>query len=358
MKSDKLTNEVSRISKLRFASFLISVPFIALAAIDPAEYVTGATCEMSSDSRLTVTGGSGEIIKQFPAEITELCVTNGASLKIGIDNPFAAAQDAMAIYLYGDAAQTAGGNKFATLDLNGHDISVSKITNPWVSNDANVPHPGPGRVVNTASSPSMVSLKLSKEQEFYGAFEEAPGKVTLNVIDGGTYNYLVFPSIAMDAESTPPSSVSFSGGAQMYIADNPSQLMFVFEPSEEVDYNGPISLAEIQPTFKGAPVKVSDIWASSSSGNQELKDYGKLIDGRVDTAWRCGNDSNKRVVIFFDGNPPVDGYRIASWTETIARPKGWKVYKRSADKMRWWLVDDQSGAASRFWPTCGAVNSF
>ena len=358
MKSEYKVNKIRRISKMTLAPFLFLFPLMTNAEINIGEYVTSdATCTVSG-TRLTVSGGAGEIIKQLPAEITELCVTNGASIKIGIDNPFAAAQSSMAIYLYGDASQSAGGATFATLDLNGHDIRISKLMNPWESDGSNVPHPGPGRVTNTSSSPATVSLALSMTQEFYGVFEESSGRLTLNVDASTSYNYMVFPSLTMDEQSKNPSSITFSGGAQMNIADNVSQLMFVFEPSEEKNYNGPISLAEIMPTFKGVPVKVKSIWVSSSSSLADLKDCEALIDGRADTGWRCGNDSNKRVVLFFDGDVPVDGYRIASWTATESRPKGWKVYKYSNIEMKWWLVDDQSGKSSSIWPMRGGANSF
>ena len=324
--------------------------FTAAAEINPGDYISGATCEMNSSSRLTVTGGEGTLNVKLPAEITELVVTNGASLKIGIADPFAAK---IRIYLYGDAAN----GKFATLDVNGHDLDISVIFNHYDSPADPKLHPGPGRVINTSSSPS--SIVMADTGAFSGVYEELPGKISIAVAQLG-YNgmFQSFPVASPDGSSAAPSHLTVSGSVQLQVVDNPGQIMFIFEESTYGEFGNPVRISEIQPTYKGVPVPVSSVWVGSSSSHAEItKDY--LTDGRTDTG-RWGNaGSDRRVVLFFDGNPPVDGYRIASYSgEEGYRPKGWKVYAYRMSAMGWFLVDDKTGAASSVWPKVGGSNAF
>lgn len=337
--------------------------FTAAAEINPGDYITGAICEMSSSSRLTVTGGEGTLIAPLPAEITDLVVTNGASLKIEVDNPFAAK---VYICLYGDAAN----GKFATLDVNGHDLDISAIGNPW-ENQGDTPQPGPGRVVNTSSTAATITSV--KNRRFWGVYEERPGKIALTVENPQGYDkaYVTVPTVR--AEGSAPSSFTISGPQQLQVVDTPTKLMFLFEKSyaaddsPEADLGYPIRLSELCPTYNGVPVSVSSVEASSTSGTAN-KPVDNLIDGLADTFWANGGYDYKKSIVFgVDG--PVNGYRIAPMKDIkiseeeweynyYRRPRGWKVYEYRMSQMGWYLVDDRTGAGDDFWPKAGQNNSF
>ena len=84
------------------AVFAVLAVFGAFA--DDPVYITGAEYVIDGN-RLTVTSGQGELVLQIPDTISSICVTNGASLKICIDNPFAKTPN---LYLYGKKRETAG----------------------------------------------------------------------------------------------------------------------------------------------------------------------------------------------------------------------------------------------------------
>ena len=336
------------------AAAIAMFAFTAAAEINPGDYITGATCEMSSSSRLTVTGGDGTLIAPLPSEVTELVVTNGASLKIGIDNPFAAK---VYIYLYGDAAN----GKFATLDVNGHDLDISAIGNPW-ENQGDTPQPGPGRVVNTSSTAATITSV--KNRRFWGVYEERPGKIALTVENPQDYGnaYITVPTVR--AGGSAPSSFTLSGPQQLQVVDAPTRLMFQFEKSYAADDSNeaklgyPIRLSELCPTYNGVPVQVTFVEDPSTSPSAGMP-AANLIDGRADTGWANGAyDDNKFIKFYVTG--PVNGYRIAPRKDDdyYRRPRGWKVYEYRMSQMGWYLVDDRTGAGDDFWPKAGQNNSF
>ena len=217
MKTDALTRTALT------AILAVAAAFGAYA--DDPVYITGAEYVIEGD-RLTVVSGQGELVLQIPDTISSICVTNGASLKICTDSPFAKVPY---LYLYGKKRETAAGCDFATLDLNGHSVDVVVCDNSWNNgsslNQNTPPHPGPGRVINTSQIP--VEFKITStvtSTYFYGNFEELPGKISITASNPNLY---ICPTVT----EHPVSSFTISNNAQLQLLDRPQQMLFVFDPS-------------------------------------------------------------------------------------------------------------------------------
>ena len=190
--------------KMALAAMLVLATLFGAHADDPV-YITGAEYTIDG-SRLTVTSGNGTLIAQTPSSVIEICVTNGASLKIGIDDPFGST---LSMYLFGKERDV-GGYDFATLDLNGHSITIKNLDNRW-RNQGYVPHPGPGQVVNTSSTAANVNISSATVSSyFFGNFIEQPGKISVETTDT---NFFVLPTVS----PAPLSSLTMRDSAQLQI---------------------------------------------------------------------------------------------------------------------------------------------
>ena len=304
------------------------------AFADDPEYIAGAVYTIDG-SRLTVTSGEGTLIVQTPASVTEICVTNGASLKIGIDDPFGATPS---MQLFGKE-RDAGGYDFATLDLNGHSITIKNLDNRWYG-QGYTPHPGPGRVVNTSSTEANVNISTATAESsfFFGNFVELPGRISVEVSDT---SFFVLPTVS----PAPLSALTMRDGTQLQILDRASKMMFVFEGSG-ADGTGAIRLAEISPTSKGLslPYTLSAYPAVSVLDN--LKDPNALSDASAQSVFGTTVGAPYRVVLSFSDFPAIDGYRITPYSAVATSaytPNGWKVYEQRHDYIGYILVDERTG---------------
>ena len=316
--------------KMTLAAMLVAAALFGAFADDPA-YITGAEYVIEGN-RLTVRSGEGTLVLQTPTSVSIVCVTNGAALKIGIDNPFGTTPY---LKLYGKKNEIAGCD-FATFDLNGHSVTVRSCDNRWTA----AFHPGPGRVINTSQNEATLTVYGTENSYFYGNFEEAPGKI--NIVAQNNNSFYVSPTIS----SSPVSSLIMRGTTPLQILDRPQKVMFVFDPPAGSG-NGAIRLAELSPTYKGVPVAISSIEVSSNSSVSEFNDSSKLIDGKADTSWGTTLGTSHNVKFTIADYAAVDGYRIAQFgTASSANSyltTGWKVYVYRHSYIGWILVDEKSG---------------
>ena len=325
------TNALRRVAMA--AVFAVVAAFGAFA--DDPVYITGAEYVIEGN-RLTVTSGQGELVLQIPDTISSICVTNGASLKICIDNPFAKTPN---LYLYGKKRETAGCD-FATLDLNGHSVSVLVCDNKWgtVSPTQNTPpHPGPGRVINTSQSAASFNISSTVTSTyFYGNFEELPGKIS---VTASSPNLYICPTVT----EHPVSSFTVSNNAQLQLLDRPQQMLFVFDPSSG---NNAVRFAELSPTAGGVPVFVDQAIASTVSTVSDLNDIASLTDGKADTSYGTSVGSAHYFRMTVAGYPAIDGYRITpnGMPPNTYTPSGWKVYAYRHQFIGWVLVDERDSA--------------
>ena len=315
------------------AVFAVLAVFGAFA--DDPVYITGAEYTIE-DGRLTVTSGEGTLVQQTPASISSICVTNGASLKIGIDDPFATAPY---LYLYGKKRETAGCD-FATFDLNGHSVEVLLCDNRWtgqgVITNNTPPHPGPGRVINTSQTAASFRM-TGGNTYFYGNFEELPGKISVTASNPNLY-------ICPTATEHPASSFTVADNAQLQLLDRPQQVLFVFDPPAG-NSKGAVRFAELSPTSEGVPAAVDQVAASSVSTVADYNDIASLTDNRSDTVYGTSAGTVHSFKMTVSGYPAIDGYRIAPYGTPINTytTGGWKVYVYRHQYIGWILVDERSG---------------
>ena len=318
--------------KMVLAAMLVLATLFGAHADDPV-YITGAEYTIDG-SRLTVTSGNGTLISQTPSSVIEICVTNGASLKIGIDDPFGSTPS---MYLFGKERDV-GGYDFATLDLNGHSITIKNLDNRW-RNQGYVPHPGPGQVVNTSSTAANVNISSATVSSyFFGNFIEQPGKISVETTDT---NFFVLPTVS----PAPLSSLTMRDSAQLQILDRASKMMFVFEGSG-AEGKGAIRLAEISPTSKGLPLSCTLSAYPAVSTVADFKDPNALLDASAQSVFGTTVGAPYRVVLSFSDFPAIDGYRITPYSAVATSaytPNGWKVYEQRHDYIGYILVDERTG---------------
>lgn len=149
--------------KLMMAATMIGafVCTITLAQTDDPVYITGATYLLDGDT-LTVSSGDGILVLQTPSTVTNLRIEEGASLKIGIDNPFGTNH---VLHVLG------------TLDLNGKTFTALRFANS--EGMANALRTNHGRIINTSAGDAEITLASSASSFYYGIFEELPGRITI-----------------------------------------------------------------------------------------------------------------------------------------------------------------------------------
>ncbi len=273
--------------------------------------ITGAEYEMTG-SALTVSSGEGTLVAQLPAEVTDVTVAEGASLSIGVDNPFASSP---ILRVHG------------TLDLNGRSFAVDRIANILA---ADALRTVPGRIVNTSQTGVTLTLDNgSATSQYYGTIEELPGKIEIASANATTW----LRSPTVDAPVS-----SLTSDKALRILDRPGKVKFVLYPSDE---SKPVRLGEIQPTSSGFPVVVTEGTATSGDG------VANLHDGQANTFWQATETGVQTVVLSLKGFPLVDGYRISPYDgqsqDTSYRPSGWDVYiqRSDVDNLGWTLVDSR-----------------
>lgn len=291
---------------------------MAMVSATAVDYVTDATCTIEG-SRLTVVSGNGTLASPTPDTITEICISNGASLKIGVDNPFAVPCDMIV---------------FGTLDVNGRSFEALRFYN--YLGEADILWDGYGRVVNTSSDAVTLTLTgdMTSGTTFLGTFEELPGKI--NIVSSNVRFWLRSPIV----ENHFSSLLLNRAGASLFTLDGPNNIRFVLYPP--ADATKPIYLGELCPTFGGMPVFVgSGSVTSYVSGNGAAN----LFDDKANTPWLAAEPGTQTVTFSTSRFVSIDGYRITPYDGTNSvpsnRPSGWDVYLCRGSDMAWTLVDSQ-----------------
>ena len=150
-----------KMTTIRMVLAMIGVGTMFCTFADDPVYITGAEYTIS-DTTLTVTSGDGTLAVQTPSGIGHLRIMEGASLKLGIDNPFGVGH---VLHVFG------------TLDVNGKTFSALRITNAANMTDEN--RNIHGRIINTSADGSAITLTSSTSSYYWGTFEELPGKIEI-----------------------------------------------------------------------------------------------------------------------------------------------------------------------------------
>ena len=296
----------------------------AAIADDPV-YVAGAEYEVSN-GWLIVKSGVGTLVAQFDkyeasgsAQVSRLVVAEGATLKLGIDDPFLKKP---IMYING------------TLDLNGHDLGALRLFNDPdqennLSYDIADRRSVLGRIVNTSSTAVTLGLTSSGESHFYGTIEELPGAISLEPVNNNSL-FLRGPSV-----TNALSSVTLNGSGNLHPETMATKYTFVFHPP--ANGNSKVAIGEIELTYKGKTV-----WTSSAAGSSRTYPYAyaNLIDGKANSYWQA-EDVGTNYVTLTVSLGLVDGYRITP-CGAATRPTGWDVYM-SREKNGWksFLIDSR-----------------
>ena len=296
----------------------------AAIADDPV-YVAGAEYEVSN-GWLIVKSGVGTLVAQFDkyeasgsAQVSRLVVAEGATLKLGIDDPFLKKP---IMYING------------TLDLNGHDLGALRLFNDPdqennLSYDIADRRSVLGRIVNTSSTAVTLGLTSSGESHFYGTIEELPGAISLEPVNNNSL-FLRGPSV-----TNALSSVTLNGSGNLHPETMATKYTFVFHPP--ANGNSKVAIGEIELTYKGKTV-----WTSSATGSSRTYPYAyaNLIDGKANSYWQA-EDVGTNYVTLTVSLGLVDGYRITP-CGVATRPSGWDVYM-SREKNGWksFLIDSR-----------------
>ena len=283
-------------------------PLALRAGEDP--YITGAEYEVSGEW-LIVKSGSGTLVRQFKVEgttATRVKIEEGAELKIGIDGaPFS---PSAVLHIYG------------ALDVNGHDLTALRIDNAidFVKAETDPTDTGslrrkPGLVVNTSQNPATVKLVSSGKTDFYGAFEERPGKINLETSNTPFNMYSPF------AEK-PISSFSVKDTSCMRSETVAHRFKFVFQPP--ADSQNPICIGEIELTCQGRTVPASNAKATVEVESSSYR-LSYLLDGVASTCWKAKTPGAQTITVTLATPSQVDGLRITPGPAEN-RPSGWDVY--------------------------------
>ena len=288
------------------------------AHADDPVYITGAEYTLDGDT-LTVTSGDGTLAVQTPSSMLHLKIMEGTSLKLGIDNPFGANH---VLHVFG------------TLDLNGKSFSALRIANSEGMTDAN--RTVYGRVINTSSTDAEVTLTSSTTSYYYGTFEESPGKIKIVKCLNKPFN---ITGVASNTGSL--SLISMVGVNQFQVLDRANFVKFVFQPP--VDGTKLMRLGEISMTYKGSPVNIANVTASSTAS--QSNPASNLSDNRANTYWQAGGTEEQTITLSTSDLAAIDGYRITPFDgtdgDTTYRPSGWDVYVKRVDLNGWILVDSK-----------------
>ncbi len=303
---------------VKLAAAMIGIGAMLCSFADDPVYITGAEYTLDGDT-LTVTSGDGTLAVQTPSSVTHLKVMEGTSLKLGIDNPFGANH---VLHVFG------------TLDLNGKSFSALRIANSQdMANENRTAH---GRVINTSSTDAEVTLKSSTSSYYWGTFEEAPGKIKIVSSLNRPFN---ITGVAANTNSF--SEINMIGASQFQLLDRANFVKFVFQPP--VDGTKLMRLGEISMTYKGSPVKIANVTASSTAS--QSNPASNLSDNRANTYWQAGGTEEQTITLSTSDLAAIDGYRITPFDgtdqDTSYRPSGWDVYVMRVDLNGYILVDSR-----------------
>ena len=304
---------------IRTTVALIGMGTMLCTFADGPVYITGANYSIDGNM-LTVTSGDGLLVAQTPSSVQHLKIAEGASLKLGIDNPFGANHTLLV---------------FGTLDVNGKTFSALRIGN--ATDMTNVDRSIYGRVINTSSVGSAITLTSSTSSYYWGTFEEQPGKIEIVSCLESPFNIT-----GLAASSASFSSINMIGASKFQVLDNPNWVKFVFQPP--VDGTKPMRLGEISMTYKGVPVTIASATASSTSQVSSVS-VENLFDRRANTCWQAASTGEQTITFSTSDLAAIDGYRITPFDgtdqDTSYRPSGWDVYVKRVDLNGWFLVDSR-----------------
>ena len=305
---------------IKMAAAMIGIGTMLCSFADDPVYITDAECVFNDDaSSLTVTSGDGTLVSQLPSTLVHLRIAEGASLKLGIGNPFGANH---VLHVHG------------TLDVNGKTFSALRITNASGMSDE---HRGNyGHVINTSPVSSVITLTSSTPSYYWGTFEESPGKIEIASCLGSPFNITGVASITNSF-----SEINMIGSSKFQVLDNPNFVKFVFQPP--VDNTKPMRLGEVSMTYKGAPVTIASATATSTASQDNPVE--KLFDNRANTYWQADETGEQTITFSTSDLAAIDGYRITPFDgtdqDTTYRPSGWDVYVKRVDNNGWLLVDSR-----------------
>ena len=303
---------------IKMATVMIGIGAMLCAYADDPGYITGAEYTIE-DTSLTVTSGDGTLVSQLPSTLVHLRIAEGTSLKLGTDNPFGANY---VLHVHG------------TLDVNGKTFSALRITN--ASSDlSDENRSNYGRVINTSSGGSVITLTSSTASYYWGTFEESPGKIEIASCLCNPFN---ITGVASNTNSL--SVVNMIGSSRFQVLDRANFVKFVFQPP--VDGTKLMRLGEISVTYKGVPVKIASANASSTSQASSVEN---LFDNRANTYWQADETGEQTITFSTSDLAAIDGYRITPFDgtdqDTSYRPSGWDVYVKRVDLNGWILVDSK-----------------
>ena len=303
---------------VRTVAAMIGIATMLCTFADDPVYVTGAEYAIE-DTSLTVTSGDGTIVSQLPSTLVHLRIAEGATLKLGIDNPFGAGY---VLHVHG------------TLDVNGKTFSALRITNASGMSDEN--RSNYGRIINTSSSDSVITLTSSTSSYYWGTFEESPGKIEIASCLDNPFNIT-----GLAASSASFSSITMIGSSRLQVLDRANFVKFVFRPP--VDGTKAMRLGEISVTYKGVPVKIASATASSTASQDNTVE--KLFDNRANSYWQAASTGEQTITLSTSDLAAIDGYRITPFDgtdqDTSYRPSGWDVYVKRVDNNGWFLADSR-----------------
>ncbi|MBQ3289469.1 MAG: hypothetical protein IJH50_08695 [Kiritimatiellae bacterium] len=307
-----------KMTSIRMTVAVIGMGTMLCSFADDPVYITGAEYTIQ-DTTMTVTSGDGTIVSQLPSTLTHLKIAEGVSLKLGIDNPFGANY---VLHVHG------------TLDVNGKTFSALRITNASGMGDEN--RSNYGRIINTSSSGSVITLTSSTSSYYWGTFEESPGKIEIASCLDNPFNIT-----GLAASSASFSSINMIGSSRLQVLDRANFVKFVFQPP--VDGTKPMRLGEISVTYKGVPVTITSATASSTASQDNPVE--KLFDNRANSYWMAASTGEQTITLSTSDLAAIDGYRITPFDgtdqDTSYRPSGWDVYVKRVDNNGWLLADSR-----------------
>ena len=319
MKTDALT-------RTALTAMLAVAAALGAYADDPV-YVTGAEYEVSNEW-LIVKSGDGTLVEPFDKKdnngASRILIAQGASLTLGIDQPFDSSRPVLYV----------GG----TFDLNGHSIRALRLFNDAGSNayDINDLRSVPGRIINSSATGVTLTFESQNNSYFYGSIEECPG--TIDITSAANGDFVVKSPVCTNTIS----SITVTGSKGVLRPETmPTIVTFVFRPP--ADSTKPIKLGEIELTCQGKTIQTTSKTVTTSSKDSSDPNVMNinLIDGKANTYWAAAEAGEQTVVIKVTQPVQIDGYRISPYGADN-KPTGWDVYV-SREKEGWksFLVDSK-----------------
>ena len=239
-----------------------------------------------------------------------------------------------------DVAQLAGSQLIlrGTLDLNGHDVSVTAMN---TMDDVKIG----GTSVASTGAKIMDSSGNQATFTVQGGSAYFTGRVDPSVdfvFNGGEMQLL-----ALD-QSFAPRKLTIMKTKVMAFS-NPTHVYFVFrDVAADVAEEKKVRLGELMPTYQGVAVAATRdflgtsymdaTWTDLQTTSYAYWSHGDIIpEGGVMVAFQVGNSGVTGAI----GCAKIDGYRMATAPEPAYTPTSWDVYFRRADATGLVLVDSR-----------------